>query len=208
MISRDDFESSCKDFVEKHATSNDNIFGGWSWNEHAYLPRLGYLSRKKRAHTFVNVTNDAEDDFDVVAERDGDTATASIPPEDSLLEVWQYTVYSATFQVPALYFSMHTTSGSPLSLDGILASSLFRRNVFPNAQKTGFALQTPSNTFPLLSQGEHPTLGTPCWFFHPCETPSALAELVQADGNADVSSARILELWLLLVGNVINFQEQ
>lgn len=30
----------------------------------------------------------------------------------SVIEVSEYVVYSATFQVPAFYFSMHDTSGS------------------------------------------------------------------------------------------------
>lgn len=96
--------------------------------------------------------------------------------------------------------------GSPLSLDDILRTPLFRRRPFPEAEKTTFALQTPQASAPLLSQGEHPTLGTPCWFFHPCETPKALSELVgeETRGGAEPNLVRQLELWLLLVGNVVN----
>ncbi|KAL5487947.1 hypothetical protein ACEPAI_6055 [Sanghuangporus weigelae] len=208
MLSRDDFEKLCKAFLDKFASSSDEVFGGWSWNEHSYLPRLGYLSRKRTARSSANTSTAevGEEDEVLAEESENDAATAVTREECDLLEVRQYIVYSATFQVPVFYFSVHTRSGSPLSLDGILSTSLFRRNVFPDARKTGFALQTPDHSFPLLSQGEHPTLGTPCWFFHPCETPVALTELVRADGGADTSPGRLMELWLLLVGNVVNLR--
>ncbi|OCB87508.1 hypothetical protein A7U60_g5413 [Sanghuangporus baumii] len=207
MLSRADFEKSCKAFLSKVASSDDEVFGGWSWNEHAYLSRLGYLSRKRTARSYANTAGVGEEDEVLTGQSETDPATAATCEECDLLEVWQYIVYSATFQVPTFYFSVHTRSGSPLTLDGILSSSLFRRNVFPDARKTGFALQTPDHPFPLLSQGEHPTLGTPCWFFHPCETPVALTELVRADGGADTSPGRLMELWLLLVGNVVNLKD-
>ncbi|KAF8231848.1 hypothetical protein L208DRAFT_1398182, partial [Tricholoma matsutake] len=40
------------------------------------------------------------------------------------------------------------TAGSPLALDDL--PSVF--------------------VIPLLSQGDHPTLGTPCWYLHPCQS--------------------------------------
>lgn len=53
--------------------------------------------------------------------------------------------------------------------------------------------------FPLLSQGEHPTLGMPCWYLHPCETAVAVEEIVAEMGGG----ANVIEGWLLIVGNVV-----
>ena len=39
-----------------------------------------------------------------------DDALATTQNQNSLLDVRQYIVYSATFQVPTFYFTMHTTS--------------------------------------------------------------------------------------------------
>ncbi|KAH8118444.1 hypothetical protein DFH11DRAFT_1502564 [Phellopilus nigrolimitatus] len=206
MITHDNFERACKSFIDKNAYSDDSIFGGWRWNEHPNYPGLGYLARETIARSTLTAPLNIDAEFGVVNE-EGDYAVASSPRDScDLLEVWQYIVYSATFQVPTFYFSVHTTSGSPLSLDDIMKSSFFRKDAFPDVKKTSFALQAPDHPFPLLSQGEHPVLGTPCWFFHPCETRQALLELVQADGLKEPATGRHLELWLLLVGNVVDLR--
>ena len=76
----------------------------------------------------------------------------------------------------------------------------------PETERTTFSLQQRGQLFPLLSQGEHPTLGTPCWFFHPCETPTALAELKEAREQDDSFPGRTIMLWLLLLGNVVDLR--
>ena len=94
--------------------------------------------------------------------------------------------------------------GAPARCESIANSTLIRKEALPaELTSTDFALQAYGQSFPLLSQGEHPTLGTSCWYFHPCETPKALNELIQEDGNPS-SPRRRLELWFLLVGNVID----
>lgn len=96
------------------------------------------------------------------------------------------------------------TDGSPARCDAIINSTLMRKNAFPSSMKlSDFAVHAQEQSFPLLTQGEHPTTGAPCWYFHPCETPSALRELIQEDGGTSDPSRR-LELWFLLVGNAIN----
>lgn len=132
--------------------------------------------------------------------------------------------------MPVFYFSVHTAEGTPLSLPDIVDRiPLFRFQ--PRGEDSGdfkvskYSIQGPGATLPLVSQGEHPTLGTPCYFLHPCETQGALAELVGADmrslstpnsvaaedrGNEDGKSSemrRKLELWLLLVGNAVDLRD-
>jgi len=54
-------------------------------------------------------------------------------------------------------------------------------------------------SFPLLSQGGHPTLETPCWYLHPCETAKAVEELL----SEKEPGWNMIEAWLLIVGNVV-----
>ncbi|KAI5124719.1 hypothetical protein M0805_005357 [Coniferiporia weirii] len=207
-ITRDDYERACRDFVDKHRGSDDNVLGGWSWNEHPNYSHLGYLSRKITVYSAQNTSEGGTDtELGDVFEEDDAAAAVTRREQNDILEAWQYIVYSASFQVPAFYFSVNTRSGTRLGLDGILGCSLFRRNAFADVKKTSFALQAAGQNFPLLSQGEHPTLCTPCWFLHPCETGVALGELMEADGQITKPSARMLELWLLLVGNVVDVRE-
>ena len=128
MLSRDEFEKSCKTFLDKFASSDDEVFGGWSWNEHAvctefspvsndiesvlsqYLPRLGYLSRSRFVRAALNIPGNKVEDVFLTEESENDAATAVTREDGEMLEVSQYIVYSATFQVPAFYFSMHATS--------------------------------------------------------------------------------------------------
>jgi len=102
----------------------------------------------------------------------------------------------------------HLADGSPVSLDDILQTSIFKLKCPSGSETTSFALTLPSASFPLLSQGDHPTLGTPCWYFHPCETDRAvnefMAEVEQADWSGEMRLARWLELWLMVVGSVLN----
>lgn len=102
----------------------------------------------------------------------------------------------------------HPVDGAPLSLDGILQTSIFKLKRPSGSETTSFALTLPSASFPLLSQGDHPILGTPCWYFHPCETDTAvnefMAEVEQADWSGEMRLVRWLELWLMIVGSILN----
>lgn len=97
-----------------------------------------------------------------------------------------------------------------------MKTALFRRHAFSETDVTAFALSSTSSPFPLLSQGDHPTLGTPSWYIHPCETPAALAELtseVMAEvmpeegptrWAGDAGLIRYMEIWFMLLGNVVD----
>ena len=88
-----------------------------------------------------------------------------------------------------------------------MESKFFRFEVPDHSSANGYALTLPDAPFPLLSQGDHPTLGTPCWYLHPCETRAAVdelfAEAVQAEWTEDERHVRWLELWLMVVGSVL-----
>jgi len=64
---------------------------------------------------------------------------------------------------------------------------------------------------PFLSQADHPTLGTPCWFLHPCQTEAIVAEVLKANGTPGATEERMLnswlETWFMVVGTVVDLRE-
>ncbi|KIM90712.1 hypothetical protein PILCRDRAFT_59000 [Piloderma croceum F 1598] len=147
--------------------------------------------------------------FDGVAEEDNDDATL-IQSHSTSLTSTQYVVYSATFQVPAFYFTIHDSHGSPLSSTDILKTFLFRRFPRDGTDTTSFAITLPTSSFPLLSQGDHPTLGTPCWYFHPCETSMSvnevMTEVLQDEWTEDECLVRWLEAWFMILGTAVDLK--
>ncbi len=93
-------------------------------------------------------------------------------------------------------------------------TSLLRRHVLPEIQVTPYALTQPDASFPLLSQGDHPTLGTPSWFIHPCGTACAIGELIgerkkaeeMPEGMPEVSDDWLdwLETWFMMIGGIVD----
>lgn len=71
---------------------------------------------------------------------------------------------------------------------------------------------TPPATFPVLAQGDHPVLGTPCWVFHPCETSAAIQEVLDetiADNwtDSDANYLQWLETWFMILSGVVDLRE-
>lgn len=98
--------------------------------------------------------------------------------------------------------------GVQLTLDQLLQTGLFRFDPSTEFDKTTFGLSQPGSAFPLLSQGDHPVLGTRCWYFHPCESSAAVNELVNEVISPNVSEDDRLrcwmKMWFLVLGSVVN----
>lgn len=113
---------------------------------------------------------------------------------------------------PGSHHSNPAVDGSPLALSDILRTSLFRHFALEDTALTPFAVSRAGSSFPLLSQGDHPSLGTPCWYLHPCETPAAVGELmaeVQAEApHEDWTEARrlvrLLEVWFMVLSAAVD----
>ncbi|EPQ59293.1 hypothetical protein GLOTRDRAFT_70600 [Gloeophyllum trabeum ATCC 11539] len=121
---------------------------------------------------------------------------ATIPHRSDGITSRQYIVYSPTFQVPVLYFTVHDSHGTPLCLGDLIQTSLFKPDSLPPSEITSFGLSPESSPFPMLSQGDHPTLGTPCWYLHPCETPKAVGEIMAEIQRPEWTQAEYLTQWL------------
>ncbi len=83
-----------------------------------------------------------------------------------------------------------------------MRSALFRPQVLPSSDRNTFALTLPDSSFALLSQGDHPTLGTPSWYFHPCHTAEVVGEIVKSRQD---DALRWLEAWFMVMGNIVDF---
>ena len=126
--------------------------------------------------------------------------------------------------VPAFYFNMWNqrmsnryssvmitefdVEGVQLTLDQLLQVGVFRFDPSAKFDKTTFGLSVPGSAFPLLSQGDHPVLGTRCWCFHPCENSAAVNELVNEAVSPDASEDDRLrcwmKMWFLVLGSIVN----
>jgi ubiquitin-like-conjugating enzyme ATG10 len=99
---------------------------------------------------------------------------------------------------------LDSAGGSPLQLTDIMQTSLLREDVCEGTVATTFAVSHPAMNLPLLSQGEHPTLGIPCWYFHPCETASAVEEILkESEDNRPLSW---MEAWFTVLSTAVNMQ--
>ncbi|KAH7916183.1 hypothetical protein BJ138DRAFT_1140358 [Hygrophoropsis aurantiaca] len=213
-LSRSQFDNICKDFIEKyrHAPSDSvfasNGFTGWSWREHPSEPSFGYMQRQTTLTTCPEANPPEILSLSMLEEPSlqcTDNEVAWSPPASVVCS--HFVVHSATFQVPTFYFTVNDASGTPLSLSEVLQTSLFRPSTFYGTEVNAFSVSTPSSNFPLLSHGEHPTLGTPCWYLHPCETATAVAEILQDDGAKDTELfGGWIEAWFLVLASVVDLR--
>ncbi|KAJ3971269.1 hypothetical protein EV361DRAFT_912055 [Lentinula raphanica] len=210
MLTRPQFQLACKLLIKEYDSSHPsmatNALRGWLWNEHPSVSGLGYLSRSSNHVSRGKELPEAIDLNDDYIE--DDEAAAPICITSEVLVSQQYVVYSATFQVPCFYFNIYHSDGSPLSINELLSSSLFRPGLTQDADTTTFALTRRNAAFPLLSQGDHPTTGKPCWFLHPCETDAAVEELLkESEKVGESEDAQLLQwmkIWFMVLGNVVD----
>ena len=95
--------------------------------------------------------------------------------------------------------------GEIMGLADIMSTSLFRPLALPDPQHD-HGIDAPGSAFALLSQGDHPTLGTPCWYLHPCHTAEVIGEILDelvTDGPQRFQ--RYLEAWFMVLGNMIEW---
>ena len=105
----------------------------------------------------------------------------------------------------------HLIDGSPLSLRDLVQTSFFRAPALEGTEATPFSLGLPGASFPLLSYGDHPATGLPCWYLHPCETASAVEEVMSEVKEAGWTEEMLLSRWLeariMIVGTVDDWVE-
>ncbi|KAG9128174.1 hypothetical protein FRC07_004003 [Ceratobasidium sp. 392] len=194
-LTRVEFNQACQKLASKYKVTaqrrDENVYlgalGGWEWFEHKSVPAWGHLTR-------TTVSRLAKKSFD-----DEDTETFEdeelIEPDDE---------------------SNNTSGAAPDTSNLYVHESIaWHPTAFQNAgiEVFGATVQPKENNyaqFPLLSQGDHPILGTPHWYFHPCETSTAVTELlsqmpdVQWDQSSPDHPLRWLETWFTVLSTAID----
>ncbi|KAH7887817.1 hypothetical protein F5I97DRAFT_1804916 [Phlebopus sp. FC_14] len=193
-LTRSQFDQACKEFIRRDRNT------GWSWKEHSHLPGFGYMERA----TLLSRPLARDTCIDCGMALDPPDATSALPCSVDPLTCQQYVVLSATFRVPTFYFAVYDSSGGPPVLSHIMQTSLFRRDACEGAEATTYSLGHLGSPFPLLSFGDHPTLNTPCWYLHPCQTGPAVDEILAAGGYTSADGVRWLEAWFMVLGSVID----
>lgn len=204
FLDEEQFRRSCRTLLQR----SEQLGDGWSWeavqgSEEGYLrkttvrtvpadwmapqgaggPRCSSLEaegRKVERPGGLGEDED-EDDEDLCAVKVG----------DSLLQYEYHVLYSCSYAVPVLYFRASTLGGRSLSLEEVWSS------IHPN-----FRLHLQSCPLDAVSQQEHPLLGQPFFFLHPCRTEAFMRPVVEAAQYHSRPVNYVLS-WLSVVGPVV-----
>lgn len=206
-LSYEDFERLAEDLLEKSTKLGDawelrrvtaSSGGSVSQKPQSYLVKKSTL-RLKRAGEGLGGEEALGGYLDALA---GDTSglsedadVASLNKDGSQLveacsvHMDYHVVHSMSYQVPILYFNATYSNGQALPLADIwhLLSSEF--------------VSEDANRWGLVTQQEHPYLGTPFYHIHPCHTAIVMGRAMQSTSAA--SSANYLITWLSTFAPVI-----
>lgn len=127
--------------------------------------------------------------------------------------------YSATYRVPVLYFNGRSTGTSltmsifSITLDTVLNTDFLVGTPFADGQLLqidDIYADIPSEVKKSfsdshISQGEHPVLGIPFYFVHPCNTAALMALLrVPPDSGPETDRRGFVVDWLSWVSPIFN----
>lgn len=102
-------------------------------------------------------------------------------------------VWSETYQVPVLYFSLWEECGTKKSSFTTGVSEV----IHGFEKRAGFENNDGAVKMnALLSQGEHPLLGVSSWYLHPCKTATFMDALIPKEKRFNY-----LKAWLALYGS-------
>lgn len=96
----------------------------------------------------------------------------------------------------------HTTSNSEYPLNTLRATSPSPSGQTESESEFGGSEQAH---FPAISQGEHPQTGLPCFYVHPCETSSALEEVLVTQGKG-ATPLQVIETWFMLISTIVDLR--
>ena len=129
--------------------------------------------------------NDDDDDDD--GESDPAVALQQTPevpaPGWTAAQCEWHVLWSSAFRVPVVHYSLAAADGSALAFAAELAHADRLAAAHGGPQTLD---STPTGAAAYITSGEHPVLGAPFWFLHPCRTAAAmdrLAALAAAHGT-------------------------
>uniref|UniRef100_A0AAV1U0X8 Ubiquitin-like-conjugating enzyme ATG10 n=1 Tax=Peronospora matthiolae TaxID=2874970 RepID=A0AAV1U0X8_9STRA len=165
----------------------------WEWRqgERPHLEGNSYLVSSENARSYLSITDGKSEvstehfgddvkeleqliEEDICADdEEMQTTMQCQQDETALLEL--HIVYHTIYQTPVLYFRVFAVDGTPLRASVITGDMEFSGS---SCRSTFIAME------------EHPVLGKPFSFLHPCETAAAMRLLL-----AQVNSDSVLATW-------------
>jgi len=196
-MNRAQFEQACITFERKPSVDHNDylhqVLDAWKWVPHS-LTGYGYLARRRNLHS-----RELKKLVEVDANPDVDEACVTLQCRDQQFIIQECVVYSATYQVPAYCFNVHDTQGCPLDLNRILLLQILNPLSCYVDCHSNFA----------LTQNDHPTLGIPFYYLHPCQTSQAVSDLLEQDSadhaEGDERFVHWLDTWFAAVSSAIIF---
>ncbi|XP_072219712.1 ubiquitin-like-conjugating enzyme ATG10 isoform X1 [Leuresthes tenuis] len=212
VLDEEKFHQCCWLFLQQ----SEQLRDGWSWeavqgSKEGYLRKTAlrsvptdWITTQKHEGSVLechcSLKSQGEDKL--VASVDPDFLRGDIEDEDdgictvcegnSLVLQYEYHIlYSCSYSAPVLYFRAFTLGGKSLTLEEVWSS------VHPH-----FRLHLQNCPLNAITQQEHPLLGQPFFFLHPCRTEEFMRPMLQA-AQEQCRPVNYVLSWLSVVGPVL-----
>uniref|UniRef100_A0A3B5LEC1 Ubiquitin-like-conjugating enzyme ATG10 n=1 Tax=Xiphophorus couchianus TaxID=32473 RepID=A0A3B5LEC1_9TELE len=194
VLDEEQFRLSCQLLLQR----SDQLGDGWSWeavqgSEEGYLRKTALRSVPSDwgpLHDQKGFTASTGSDFLRAEEEDDGSYT--VTNSSSLVLQYEYHIlFSCSYGAPVLYFRAFTLEGRSLALEEMWST------IHPN-----YRLCFQNCPLNAISQQEHPLLGQPFFFFHPCRTEEFMGPVLQAAPDQGRPVNYVLS-WLSVVGPVV-----
>ncbi|KAI8379797.1 autophagocytosis associated protein [Radiomyces spectabilis] len=193
-LSTCEFLDAIRSFHRQSQSLEDRHYQ-WELIDTEYKPYLrrsilsAYADKSSKEGEEINAAELNSMSFD---EDSGDLATAYITASHQLISLEHHIVYSTSYQVPVLYFNASFSDGAPLSLDDLY------RYVIPDTLANNLR-NSPISIQGSISLTEHPVLGTPFWYIHPCNTEALMQTI-----DYSITTENYIKVWLSFMGQAIH----
>lgn len=208
VLDEERFRQCCHLLLQR----SDQLRDGWSWEavqgtEEGYLkktalrsvptawgllhpqPETPHASTGQEKPGPVAFTGSDVLSADMDEEDDG---SCTLTNSSSLVLQYEYhIVYSCSYGAPVLYFRAFTLEGRSLTLEEMWST------IHPN-----YRLHLQNCPLNAISQQEHPLLGQPFFYLHPCRTEEFMGPVLQTAQDQGSPVNYVLS-WLSVVGPVV-----
>ncbi|XP_027876996.1 ubiquitin-like-conjugating enzyme ATG10 isoform X2 [Xiphophorus couchianus] len=215
VLDEEQFRLSCQLLLQR----SDQLGDGWSWeavqgSEEGYLRKTalrsvpsdwgplhdqkGFSSHPQPQTLCDSTGHEKEEDpaastgSDFLRAEEEDDGSYTVTNSSSLVLQYEYHIlFSCSYGAPVLYFRAFTLEGRSLALEEMWST------IHPN-----YRLCFQNCPLNAISQQEHPLLGQPFFFFHPCRTEEFMGPVLQAAPDQGRPVNYVLS-WLSVVGPVV-----